>query len=120
MLSPRQILTVERLFRGLNFAEFHHGDCIGADSQAHDIVARIKPSSEIVIHPPVDPSKRAFRESSRVRTERPYLERNHIIVDETELLIAAPSSIGEELRSGTWSTIRYARKVGQPVIILDR
>jgi hypothetical protein len=35
-------------------------------------------------------------------------------------LIATPESLTEELRSGTWATIRYARKIKKPCLILDR
>lgn len=32
------------------------------------------------------------------------------MIDEIELLVACPSTAREILRSGTWATIRYARK----------
>lgn len=38
------------------------------------------------------------------------LERNHSMVNVSDTLLATPSGIEEELRSGTWATIRYARK----------
>jgi len=40
------------------------------------------------------------------------------IVRETELLIAAPAEFSEQHRSGTWSTVRYARRLGRPVQII--
>lgn len=49
------------------------------------------------------------------REPGPYLWRNHQIVDATSALIAAPFGFEEELRSGTWATVRYARKLGRPV-----
>lgn len=33
-------------------------------------------------------------------------------------MIATPSSKEEELRSGTWSTVRYARKLRRPVTLI--
>ena len=48
------------------------------------------------------------------------LKRNRDIVEASEILIAAPDSLEERQRSGTWYTVRYARKQGVPVIILDR
>jgi len=39
-------------------------------------------------------------------------------VDETEWLWAIPGEFKEVLRSGTWSTIRYARKKGKKVLII--
>jgi predicted Rossmann fold nucleotide-binding protein DprA/Smf involved in DNA uptake len=47
------------------------------------------------------------------------LVRNRAIVNSSGLLIAAPA--GEEiLRSGTWSTVRYARSKDKRVRILER
>lgn len=119
-MSQRQLSGLTRLILSLKMIEFHHGDCIGADSEAHDIVRNMSKNTKIVIHPPSNSSKRAFKEGDVIRYALPYLERNMQIVQETRLLIAAPSSLQEELRSGTWATIRYARKTGQPVLILDR
>lgn len=101
--------------------EFHHGDCIGADEEA-DALARTIKGIQIVIHPPDDPKYRAYcaKSGDIVWEPLPYLERNQDIVDETERLIGAPKNNWEELRSGTWSTVRYARKQGKPILILNR
>jgi hypothetical protein len=53
-----------------------------------------------------------------MRPERPYLDRNKDIVRETASLIAAPAEPEEQLRSGTWSTVRFARKQGKPVFLI--
>ena len=42
--------------------------------------------------------------------QKPYLERNRNIVDNTTMLVAFPNNNKELLKSGTWSTIRYAKK----------
>jgi hypothetical protein len=98
--------------------EFHHGDCIGADSQAHDIADECGYS--IILHPPTNSSQRAWREVPKhmERPEKPYLDRNKDIVRETASLIAAPAEPEEQLRSGTWSTVRFARKQGKPVFVI--
>ena len=98
--------------------EFHHGDCIGADLEAAIIATDA--AYEVHSHPPTDPKKRAFHKSNVVHPKEPYLIRNRRIVDATKILIAAPKSDKEELRSGTWATIRYARKLGRKVILLKR
>jgi hypothetical protein len=86
--------------------EVHHGDCVGADADMHDIAENY--CADVVIHPPDNDSKRAFCTGGEMREPKPYLARNRDIVDETEVLIACP--YGEERqRSGTWSTVRYAR-----------
>ena len=48
------------------------------------------------------------------------LERNRELVACGDILIAAPLSDEEVLRSGTWMTIRAARKAGKPVVMLSR
>jgi hypothetical protein len=98
---------------------FRHGDCIGADSEAHTIAMSV--GCRIAIHPPIDSKKRAFREGDYLAEPKDYLVRNHDIVDESQVLIAAPKNERREERiSGTWATIRYARKIGRRVIILPR
>jgi hypothetical protein len=98
--------------------EFHHGDCIGADSEAHDIA--ILCGYTVVLHPPETPAKRAWRDVPQhlKRAQKPYLVRNKDIVTETASLIAAPADPVEELRSGTWSTVRFARLRGKPVFLI--
>jgi predicted Rossmann fold nucleotide-binding protein DprA/Smf involved in DNA uptake len=47
------------------------------------------------------------------------LVRNKVIVNISDVILATPFEDKEVMRSGTWSTIRYARKVGKtPIIIL--
>lgn len=109
------------ILSSIKLLEFHHGDCIGADDQAHYLIGKYLKSKDIciVIHPPSDFKKRAWCKGSRIEREvKPYLERNKDIVDETDLLIACPKSDKEELRSGTWSTIRYARKQNKKVVLI--
>lgn len=48
------------------------------------------------------------------------LVRNREIVRCVSVLIAAPLTDKEELRSGTWATIRYARDKFIPVVMLAR
>lgn len=96
--------------------EFHHGDCIGADEVAHYIAKSL--GIYVVGHPPTNPKKRAFCDCDEWRDPKPYLDRNHDIVNETVAMVATPKSREEELRSGTWATIRYARKLGTPIEVI--
>jgi hypothetical protein len=94
--------------------EFHHGDCVGADAEAHNIADTERCACAIVIHPPSDSRKRAFKkvhDQDQMIKPKPYIQRNKDIVNAVDLLIAAPRSNKEELRSGTWSTVRYAKKI---------
>jgi len=103
----------------LNPTEFHHGDCIGADADAHDIVREFFPDVKVVIHPPSKTTTQAFKKGDESRVPAPYIMRDKDIVDETVHLIGAPLG-PEKIRSGTWTTIRYARKTNKPHTILDR
>lgn len=95
--------------------EFHHGDCIGADAQAWSI---IKTHTWTVCHPPLNASKRAWTKNDEEREAKEYLERNHDIVNSTQMLIATPGEQIEQLRSGTWATIRYTRQKKHPIYII--
>ncbi len=98
-----------------DFAGFDHGDCIEADEFAHHIVREFT-AARITIHQPESDAKRAFCGGDEYRDPLPYLDRNKALVDASQALLAMPHG-EEELRSGTWSTIRYAHKRGKPVII---
>jgi hypothetical protein len=113
-MTSKQKAIVRNLLLGEE--ELHHGDCIGADAEVHEIANGFK--ILVVIHPPTNPKARAFCEAaSETREPLPYLDRNHVIVDETDALVAAPRG-PEVQRSGTWATIRYALKQGKPVFIV--
>lgn len=97
--------------------EVHHGDCIGADFDAHNIAERLGVST--VIHPPVGNSEfRAGCQSDQIRPEQTHLARNRNIVKECKLMLAFPDSSSEAMRSGTWYTIRHAMKEGVPTIVV--
>lgn len=122
----RHILDGFRKYKYNAFAqEFHHGDCIGADEEAHFIAHSL--GIPIHIHPPQAWHKRAHCANKSAPMYdivtygvKPYLERNHDIVDACDVLIAAPGGDKEVLRSGTWATIRYAMKQGKQVVQLPR
>lgn len=98
----------------------HHGDCIGADKIAHELWKGL--GGNVWIHPPTDPKKRAWckaDEEDFINAERPYLDRNMDIAMGCQLLIACPGNMTELPRgSGTWATIRYARKLLKPITII--
>lgn len=98
--------------------DLHHGDCLGGDTQAHDM-ATLLMGWTIIIHPPAETRYRAHRQAAVILTPKPSLDRNHDIVDASDVLIAVPQTHGEELRSGTWATIRYAAMVKKPIRIIS-
>ena len=89
--------------------EAHHGCDRGADADFHELCGEL--GIPVVGHPPSD-TKRVMRLTgfAELREPRPYLDRNEDIVESVEFLIATPRENYEELRSGTWATVRYATK----------
>jgi len=116
-LTWHQQSTLDEILQ-LRGSVFHHGDCVGADSDAHDVAWRY--DKRIVIHPPSDDRLRAHRltDHGEYREPKPYLDRNRDIVDESDLLIACPRETSEQAKGGTWYTVRYARNQGKPVTIV--
>lgn len=98
------------------FVCLHHGDCVGRDAHAHRLARQL--GMLVEIHPPIYGSLRAYCEADYANTPRRFLTRNRDIVDATEALIAAPKGMEEERRSGTWSTVRYARQQGKRVVVV--
>jgi hypothetical protein len=97
--------------------EFAHGDCIGSDADAHALALLV--TKRIIIHPPTAHGMRAFcTPYFKIHAPLPYLRRNNSIVDSTDMLFAVPNSTQEQVRSGTWSTIRYALKQKKPIHIV--
>jgi hypothetical protein len=86
----------------------HHGSCIGADEEVHQIgftMGLIR-----AVHPPTDEKLMAPCRGEHRYEPKDYLERNKDIVNEATLVIACPAQREEQGRgSGTWSTIRYAQ-----------
>ena len=115
-MTEAQCNAVRQILEASPRGEFHHGDCIGADAEAHDIARAL--GYRIVMHPPINQSQRAFKSGDEERELLPYLDRNRRIVTETDALIAAPGENIERLRSGTWSTVRYARRVGRSIYVV--
>lgn len=105
------------VFAGFTPEWLHHGDCVGADAQAH--AAAAYGSVRIHLHPADFTTKRAWCTGAELMAgPAPPLVRNRVMVDVSEALIATPRLMVEELRSGTWATVRYARKCRVPVHIV--
>ena len=135
-MSPEQEATLERLLRlhydlvrGFEITEAHHGDCEGGDEEFHHVFSRIDDQwlDKVVIHPPDIAKKRAMMicRTENLREQKYYTARNKDIVDETDVLFAAPHDvIHDSCRHGTCSTVRYARKhrdkTGKSIVIIGR
>lgn len=115
-MTKKQEIAVWQLLHDNLPDEFHEGDCIGADVSAA-VYAR-KLGYWIVSHPPLIQKKRAFFPADEERAPYDYLVRNHNIVRETQELLATPFQAEEIMQSGTWATIRFAKKLGRKVTIV--
>lgn len=107
---------LQSIFAELKRIVLHHGDCVGADEQAHRLAKA--QGFYVALHPPTNPRSRAFCEADEVYDTLPYVVRNHKIVEMSDQLLAAPRLDTPELRSGTWATIRYAKRLKRPVRII--
>jgi hypothetical protein len=123
-MSPRQLSAVydlicERLSAGVAIGAWylHHGECMGADAQAHAIGREL--GMRLIGHPPTDDRWQALDLTAFFKRRSPadYLVRNRHIVDEAGELIAAPLA-NEAQSPGTWSTVRYARRSRRRVTII--
>lgn len=95
----------------------HHGDAVGADAEMHGLASAA--GVPVVVHPPVNPSHRAFCQGGEVLEPRPHKARDRDVVDDTDLLLGTPGALEEQdPHSGTWYTIRYAKRSGRPIIIV--
>lgn len=106
-----------------NIIEFHHGCCMGADEWAHKIVREA--GIPIVLHPPVCKDivmegldDLMFEQGILFRADEEYIQRDKNIVDAVDELYGMSKSMNELQRSGTWATIRYAKKTQTPVVIV--
>lgn len=106
-----QFGAIRNLILGWDVLQFNHGDCMGADGEAHYLIREALPRCNIIIHPPIDPAHRAWCEGDIELVPQPYLKRDYRIVNDSDVMIATPKGMKEEGRgSGTWATIRCAKK----------
>jgi len=115
--SSSQLFQLEEELTLRNHGVLLHGDCVGVDALAHDF-ARTE-GYIIEVYPPDVDTYRAWRQGDTVYTPRPYRDRNQIIVDRCELLVAVPEGLeSQHPRSGTWMTVRMARRAGKQLIVI--
>jgi hypothetical protein len=100
-------------------AALHHGDCLGADALAAGLA--LEAGKYVVAYPGTTGQWRANTPAHVIHpvplTRHPELTRNHAIVDACDMLLAVPRG-PEHRRSGTWATVRYARRSGKPIVII--
>ena len=106
--------------------EVHHGGCVGADEDFHRIALLLKLNTHVHFGCNSQGNSPSRMEETtevkglaiKVYDPAPYLTRDKHIVDVVDMLIATPKGFKEELRSGTWATIRYAKKKHKKILIV--
>ena len=118
-MTPQQAETVESLLIGLGASRFVHGDCIGADADAHAIARKLYVGVEI--RPCAFLDLRAQCKGAIVThpIDTPF-RRNRAIVDGCDLLIACPwtAAWSDLKKGGTVYTIRYAVRTRRRTLVI--
>lgn len=124
--TEAQLATARALLRYHAYpgSELHEGHCIGGDEQLSELAKEY--GYEVHAHPGVgingvdkNRSANGAGHYDRIYPELPHLERNKIIVDLSDFIMAMPKQFDEQFRgSGTWHAIRYARSVGKRLVII--
>lgn len=113
MTDPQKV-TVGELLAGA--ASLSHGDCQGADADAHHLAYSL--NIWTIVHPPTKAYLRAYCDGDATYPSMPYLDRDRKIVDTTDILVATPNGMAEKFSGGTWYTIHYAEKKKSPIVIV--
>jgi len=118
MTWEQKVEFVRRILH-TEWSEFHHGNCIGSDEDAGLIVMALKrPGQRVIAHPCTITLLQSQKATADEYLETyPPLIRNVHIVEVTDELIATPNG-KERRRSGTWHTIRQARKRERKIYVL--
>lgn len=116
--SPKQLNKIVELlmdFRKSGAKNFRHGDCIGVDIEAANIARKL--GYYIIKHPGPIGMK---TEADETMVPLPFLDRNKVIVRMSGIMLIVPYSNKEIMRSGTWATYRYAKKINVPIRMVER
>jgi hypothetical protein len=112
-MTAEQKKAVRKIMQQFNIRNFRHGDCIGADAEAHDIFVDLY-GRDPIIHPPVDEEHRAFKTRNIILPPKTHFARNRDIVDMSGYMLVAPKHTRVQTRGGTWYTHAYAEKKQVP------
>jgi cytosine/adenosine deaminase-related metal-dependent hydrolase len=120
-LTPAQLAALRVVLAGYPGATLHNGCAEGADEAALDIAYDL--GLRLECWPcNYDQRERAWNyvyenPLATLHPTAPPLERNRRMVAAASVVVACPDS-PERLRSGTWSTVREARRRGREVVIV--
>lgn len=115
-MTSAQKISFSSLVDKLHPEKIHLGDCIGADTDAYHIAK--EKDIYTIGHVPENKAYASNLEYHETRPPYEYLTRNRHIVHESDYLIATPHEYTQLQKSGTWYTIRYAKKMNRVVYII--
>lgn len=119
--SVAQRAALEELLQKFDITEGHHGDCIGADAEFHDILEWTQKCGRrlfIVVHPPEKDEHRAWKQGHIVRPAKSHFARNRDIVDSCDVIVACPPCATWQPNGGTFYTMDYAKKKQKPLYVI--
>ncbi len=105
----------------------HTGGCIGAEKDLVDLLVMHEIVRELHVHPPENVKIRAKISPDALKksgiklikhSERPHQERNHEIVNSTDIFIAIPKEKEEIKESDVWMAVRYCKRNKKQVITI--
>lgn len=106
-MTTEQFEAVRSLVLSIGPLIAHHGDCVGADAEFHEICTGL---ATIEVHPgPIGDLSAGCRGHVR-HDPQPHMKRNAAIVAVSQVMIAAPPVDEPQSRGGTWATIGMARR----------
>lgn len=97
-------------------AIFRYGMCEGWDDEAAEMAR--KTGYRLIGHPPKNKKKIGTIKPDRELPPEEYLVRDDRIIMASTKMIAAPFTVRETLRSGTFTTIRHTANFGIPGVIV--
>lgn len=118
-ITDKQVSALTALLKTLRdkgFLWMHNGDCITSDATAGRVWQKLK--GKLYLHPPIKGTYRAHLTAEITCEPRDYLTRDRHIAESSHTMIATPQTSYEETRSGTWTTVRYARKLRRRIYII--
>jgi hypothetical protein len=107
---------LKRLRESFGALLFHHGCCVGGDEIGAQFAKKL--GYLVVGHPPDKDKLRSRVECDYLMSPLPYLKRDTRIVEWSDFMIGLPK-IPECDRSGTWFTIREARRLKRPLVVIS-
>lgn len=110
-LTDKQRIVLDELVAKICPDEASHGDCIGADAEFHEAVRELVKPCKITVWPSTYEDMRAFCKGDVVHDPMPARDRDQLIVKFSTHFIGCPPTEEEIAQSGSWMTLRMARKV---------